>query len=127
MIDAARARGVYDELEVNDLLSALHMRQQSVDLVIAADVFIYAGDLTGIFPAVHESLRDAGLFAFSVESVEGRDVTLRASGRYAHSNEYILRLAEENRFLIELTEATVIRHEHQRPIAGHVYLLRRTG
>ncbi len=126
MIEAARARGIYDELEVNDLLAALRARRQAVDLVIAADVFIYVGDLSAIFPAVREALCDAGLFAFSVESAADGEVTLRASGRYAHSNEYLLRLAATHRMRVELAEATTIRLEQQRPIAGHIYLLRRT-
>ena len=38
------------------------------------------------------------MFAFSVERLEGGTYALQASTRYAHSEDYVLRLARENGF-----------------------------
>jgi predicted TPR repeat methyltransferase len=52
-------------LVLGDYVHYLSARQEPCDLVLAADVFIYAGDLVAVFQAVARLLRLGGLFAFS--------------------------------------------------------------
>lgn len=122
MIEVARARGVYDELHVEDLLATL-ARARDVDLVIAADVFIYVGALEAAFAAVATSLRPGGRFALSTEAHDGDGVVLRPSSRYAHADGYIRGLAAQHGFEVRLANATTVRVEHGAPIAGMLYLL----
>jgi predicted TPR repeat methyltransferase len=63
-------------------------------------------------------LRPGGLFAFSAEAATTEDYRLGVMGRYAHSADYLHRLAAENGFVIELLRATRIRFEHRQPVAG---------
>ena len=49
MIQWAERRHVYDQLVVGDYVRYLSARQEPCDLVLAADVFIYAGDLVASF------------------------------------------------------------------------------
>jgi predicted TPR repeat methyltransferase len=68
MVHEARQRGgAYDELVVGDLLDFLAQRPDRFDLLLAADVLVYVGDLSGVFAAAARSLRVGGLFAFTLE------------------------------------------------------------
>ena len=98
MLQWAERRKIYDQLVLGDYVHYLSARQEPCDLVLAADVFIYAGDLVAVFQAVARLLRLGGLFAFSLEAAPQADYVLQPNRRYAHSLGYIHRLARENHF-----------------------------
>ena len=123
MLEKARERHVYDELREADIIDALQNSANAFDLVLAADVFVYVGDLAPVFAACNKASRQGGLFAFSVESVESGNYVLRASGRYGHSLCYIRELAGKHGFDIATVRETMIRKEGQQPIPGHVFVL----
>jgi predicted TPR repeat methyltransferase len=119
MAEQARARGVYDEVKVGDLLAL----SGSYDLVIAADVLIYLGDLAPVFQAARDVLRPGGHFAFTVERGEGEGYTLRPTGRFAHADLYLRRVAAECGFSVSLLEPAVTRREAGAPVPGLLCLL----
>jgi predicted TPR repeat methyltransferase len=64
------------------------------DLVLAADVFVYIGDLGPIFRQAARVLRPGGLFAFTAQSHDGEaPFILNHDMRYAHSRAGIAVLA----------------------------------
>jgi predicted TPR repeat methyltransferase len=96
MLEVARGRGCYQELvnaEIGPYLQSL--APASFDLVVAADVLIYIGDVGWVFSEVARVLRPAGLFAFSIEqpSQACDSYRLEQSGRYAQSLAYVRTLA----------------------------------
>jgi predicted TPR repeat methyltransferase len=94
MLARAAARGVYDRLVRADIRDVLRAEPAaSYDLVLAADVFIYVGDLSDVIPGVARVLRPGGRFAAAVESYSGDGYVLRPSRRYAHSPGYLRGLA----------------------------------
>lgn len=94
MLQLAARRGVYARLEQGDLVEVLRrMATGSARAVLAADVFIYVGDLETVFAAVSRVLAPGGVFAFSVEALEGEDYRLQPTGRYAQSPDYLRALA----------------------------------
>jgi len=124
MLDEARKLGVYRELIHADLAEFLATTESRADLVLAADVFIYVGELAAIVVAVRRILETGGCFAFTVERGKpDRDIQLLPSLRYAHSEAYIRRLALEAGFTrVKISEAP-IRHDQTAPIMGlYVYL-----
>lgn len=126
MAAKARARSIYDEIEVGELTIALLKREQAFDLAIAADVFIYIGELASVFEAVAQTLRSGGGFAFSVETAktgEGQRYVLRNTGRYAHSQAYITELAHRHFFELVLQKGVDIRLENGQPVRGDIYML----
>lgn len=123
MAEQARARGVYDSVEVGDLLK---LPQGAYDLVIAADVLIYLGDLAPVADAVHGALRSGGHFAFTVERGEGEGYDLRPTGRFAHAEPYLSRIAADHGFAVTLLEPTVTRREAGVPVPGLLCLLSRS-
>ena len=53
MIEQARAKNLYDRLVAADLVEFLHGEPAvSADLAVAADVFVYIGDLEPVFAGV---------------------------------------------------------------------------
>jgi predicted TPR repeat methyltransferase len=87
--------------------------------------FIYVGDLSSLFRSARRILEPGGCLAFTVElPLPGHELQLLPSLRYAHSEAYIRRLADEVGFTtVRITEAP-IRHDQATPIAGlYVYLV----
>lgn len=125
MIDKARAREVYDELFVEDLIQTLGRAQGQADLVIAADVFVYLGDLAPTFKACARALGPGGLFAFSTEDSAGEGFELLRSARFAHARSYILSLAETHGFEMLSDQEAVLRTERDQPVKGRLYVFRR--
>lgn len=124
MLKVARKRGSYDRLICRDVVEFLNSEDATYDLIVAADVFVYIGDLSPVFKSVHRAIRPAGLFCFSIEATAGRDFILLESLRYAHSQTYIQKLTAENRFAIEAFEPCALRQEFGTSIEGYLVLLR---
>lgn len=126
MLKIARQRQIYDDLICSDLVEFLQKRTKSFDLAVAADVFIYIGDLSRVFHGVRGALRDEGVFGFSVEASEQQDFVLRETCRYAHSVAYIRKLAENHKFALETIESKVIRQQDGSDVVGYLTILRCT-
>ncbi len=123
MLGRARQRGVYDSLIQGEATEFLHTRRASFDLLIAADVFIYVGELEAIFEGARTALRPGGQFAFSVETHEGAGFALRPSRRYAHALSYLRECAARHQFVENKVQPIALRHEFGRVIAGMIVVL----
>ncbi len=125
ILEKARESEAYDELHVEDLKQTLDRVDGGADLVIAADVFIYVGELSAVFASCARAMRSGGLFAFSTERLDEGSFRLTTSCRYAHSVAYIKGLSERHGFsMLHMGEA-VIRTENQQPVRGHTFVLGR--
>jgi predicted TPR repeat methyltransferase len=120
MIEMATARGVYDRLVRSDLNDFLGAHIGSFDLVIAADVFVYIGDIDAAFAATRAALRPQGQFAFSVEAFDGEGFVLRSSRRYAHSLGYLRALAERHGFVERASLPVSVRQQEGQDIPGFI-------
>jgi predicted TPR repeat methyltransferase len=127
MLDQARLLDLYDDLLEDDLTNALNGRPNQYDIVAAADVFNYIGDLALVLMAVAISLRPGGLVAFTVE-VSGDDgYQLRSSGRYVHASAFV-RGAAVTAGLIEVSaDAVILRKEASIQVEGMVWVFRKAG
>ncbi|EGB09954.1 hypothetical protein AURANDRAFT_62435 [Aureococcus anophagefferens] len=89
MLDAAREKGVYEDLVVSDGAAYLATRGPgSVDVLVAADVFAYVGDCAELFSAARRVLKADGRFAFTLEE-RASGFGLGDGGRFAHSEAYL--------------------------------------
>jgi len=125
MLDKARALGCYRHLVQGDVAEHLMHTGERHDLVVAADVFVYIGDLAPVFAGVTRVLAAGGLFAFSVEEAAAATARyeLRASSRYAHREDYLRELAEAHGFDVRTLKRATLRHEQRQPIGGLLVLL----
>ena len=120
MIKQARARGIYDSLRVGELTHLLNSTRARYDLIVAADVLVYLGDLAPVLTAAASALARGGLLAFTVERHDGAGFALTASGRYAHNTDYVRQTAETAGLSEISGRHTELRMESDRPVAGYV-------
>lgn len=128
MLDQAHALGLYDELAQADAAGYLQATKERFDLILAADVFIYIGDLAPIFEAASRVMPRGGVFCFSAEQAghESHAFELLPSLRYAHAETYLRALATAHGFEVTALSRQTIREDQREAIAGlFVYLRRR--
>jgi predicted TPR repeat methyltransferase len=128
MLANARHRGCFDELNCAELTEYLQRCTERFDLITAADVFCYFGDLAAVFAAAARLLRPDGCFIFSVEHLEAAEdsspIQLLEHGRYAHGTTYIHESLTQAGLLAARTTNTVLRYERGAPVAGLVIAAR---
>jgi len=127
MLAQARRRGVYDQLAEAEIAEHLRSTEARYQLVLAADVFIYVGDLAAVFDGVRRVLLPGGVFTFSAERADdAHDYRLLPSSRYAHSRRYLQALAGQAGFTVCGIDEQPLREDQRRPVPGlYVTLLRR--
>lgn len=128
MVDKARQRQIYTELIVGDLLSYLtEVKSGQFDLIAAADVFNYVGNLLTIFEHASRILAPGGWFTFSIEAApqESGDFLLDQTGRYQHHQNYLARLSAQFGFIQADFSESCLREEKGQPVVGFLYLLKK--
>ncbi len=126
MLVEARRKGLYETLVEGELVAFLRQstnREPAYDAVLAADSFIYIGDLAPVFAGVAGCLAPDGVFAFSIETAETGTFNLRPTGRFAQSETYVRGLAELHGFAAKAFVPTVIRMENDQPVNGAIFVL----
>jgi predicted TPR repeat methyltransferase len=124
MVEKARRRGIYDHLEIAELVEAITRTPDTWDLVVAADVLVYIGDLAPVMRAATLGLRPGGLFCATVEQCAGNGFALGSSRRYAHSAAYIRSVATEAGLDLIVLEEAVPRWEKGHPVPGFAFAVR---
>jgi predicted TPR repeat methyltransferase len=127
MIEKARVRGGYDELEVAELTGYLQTHPDAYDIVFSADTLVYFGELQDVLDAAGSALRPNGWLAFTVEAAEGENacVNLSPSGRYQHTRGYLERTLSCAAFSRVTIAADTLRKENGQPVMGWVVLAQR--
>ena len=142
-IDDERGKiSLYDKLVALDLETvsidelALGLPDDSFDndgfdLIVAADVLVYLGDLQKVLNNFAELSKGdeskSSFLVFSCERIDDEDAPssgwkLQSSGRYAHSRSYVERTAEEAGFYIVGYEEIVPRQEKGEDVKGHMFI-----
>ncbi len=135
MLARAGDKSLYDLLAKADLsldfaasgLFADDLPQARADLVSAADVLMYLGDLGKAFSLAAALAAPGALFAFSVEDAgDGGGFLLAPSLRYAHTEAHVRTRLLENGFELRTLRRTPIRLDGGKPIFGILFLASRT-
>lgn len=127
MLAEASRRGLYAELAQADIAAHLQAAVQQYDLLLAADVFIYIGDLAAVFAAAACALLPSGIFCFTAELVAAsaaqEEIKLTPHLRFQHSERYLRRLAAQHGFEVLAAFEAPLRQEQQKSIASlYIYL-----
>ncbi|WP_159946241.1 methyltransferase domain-containing protein [Rhizobium sp. 18065] len=131
MLARAEEKNLYDLLARADLsldpepsgLFAGGLAGHRADLVSAADVLMYLGDLANAFSLAANLSQPAALFAFSVEDAAlAEGFALQPSLRYAHSEVHVRQRLAENGFDVVKLERTTIRMDGGKQVFGILFL-----
>jgi predicted TPR repeat methyltransferase len=125
MIAKAKARGIYRELIVGDIETALAQLSSTYDLVLAADTIVYIGDLTVMLREVERKLSEDGYFLFTAEKADREGFELGPKRRWRHSEGYLRDLAGRSGFQVVGLVAATPRHEAGQPVEGFAVALAR--
>ncbi len=123
MLAAARAKGLYDRLVCQDVVAFLEASHQCFDLMVAADVVIYLGDVRPLLTAARRRLAAGGRLFLSTEGTRYPPFRLRRTGRFVHHRGYIEDLAAACGFVIERRRSLVIRRERDGRVHGDLFIL----
>lgn len=124
MLRHASLKQLYTTLCQQDNVDYLHKLEKDCDIIIAADVLGYYGNLEALFSAAEIALRPGGCFLFSIEKHEGeQDFHLQTNARFSHAAAYIKKMAKEHHFTLLAEESATLRLQQQHPVAGLLYLL----
>ena len=129
--------GLYDELVVGDVIESFRLRKP-IDLIVAADSYIYFGDLIPVFEAMQEGLRDGGYVAFTLENASEESEKsldeakpdwrwqLTPSGRFAHRKQYVESVASRHSMkVIRYETLDNFRREKGKEVRGHMFVCRK--
>ncbi|WEN16900.1 tetratricopeptide repeat protein [Rhodanobacter sp. AS-Z3] len=127
MVEKARLRGGYEELEVAEITHWLEQHPQAYDVVLSADTLVYFGELQPVLQASHDALRPGGWVGFTLEASLSDDqgFELTPSGRYRHARGYVETTLEHAGFGDVVVRSDRLRKESGRPVEGWVVLGRR--
>jgi predicted TPR repeat methyltransferase len=128
---------LYDEVLVGDVIEVFRARAP-ISLIIAADSYIYFGDLDPLFSAMKDGLANNGYAAFTLENVSKETESalaeskldwrwqLTASGRFAHRKEYVIHAAATHGMnVIHYEPLDGFRYEHGIAVRGHMFVLQK--
>ncbi|GLQ52841.1 methyltransferase [Devosia nitrariae] len=119
MIAETGRKGIYDRLAKAELVRFLNDYGTGVDLITAADVFIYCGVLPPVLAAAARVMRPGALLAFSLEAHDGPEPQfLRPSLRYAHAPEPTRQAIADAGLDILRFERAALRQDRGAPIEG---------
>ncbi len=131
MLQQAARRNMYDELVCDDLVSFLDAHPAAFDMLIAADVLIYIGNLAEFFAAAGSALKPGALLAVSTETAHPKEAAtaaagylIRPSGRFAHTDAYVLEQAAPW-FVMHGAIPTTVRLDAGRDLPGSMFVFQR--
>jgi len=133
MLIIAKKKNLYQELYEQPLNTYLQDCSVDFDLVVAADVLSYIGDLGETFCQVSKVLRPGGCFAFTVETalpdihLTDKGYKLLNNGRFGYEKTYIDGLISnlKTRHSIHLSREFSPRLDVGVPVPGFLYIIKK--
>lgn len=127
-------RPLYDNLLLMDLEAmtvenTLHHDSRrspnGFDLIVAADVLVYFGSLDKLFETFSNISIEGSRLIFTCEKATEEEAPLgwrlTTSGRFAHTREHAIHMAENVGYTLEYYQDIVPRMEKGEPVKGHLF------
>ena len=129
MVLLAKKKALYQETHVMSIDDYMTSIEEKFDLIIAADVFSYIGDLSQTLFLLSKVMRANGHATFTVEAIPSgvrvpeKGFTLLKNGRFGYEKAYIDKLIEENNLDIVLARNFSPRLDFGNPVPGYLYVV----
>lgn len=122
MLAEAARKKLYARLYCQELCAFLSGHKKRYDLIAAADVLTYFGDLDSVFAGFAFALKKNGRIIFTVTQnvYDDSDWYLHLSGRFAHRFSYLQNTLGKHGFNIEKSELKQLRTEGGEKVMGYV-------
>ena len=124
MLEEAARRNIYAALHEADLEFFVRAHPGEWDLIAAADVLNYLGELAPALQGIARALTPGGIAAFSIETGEGGGYALGEGLRYRHDPEHVAALAQAAGLREQARESVVLREERGAPVRGTLFVYR---
>ncbi len=117
MLARAQARGLYEDLRAGEAMADMQAHPGRYDLAVAADVFVYFGDLVPLCAAAAACLSAQGRLVFTLEAMDPGDARaaqgwgVGPSGRYVHTRAHAEQALADAAFVLETFAPEVFRRE----------------
>ena len=121
MIEGARAKGLYDELAVGELVTFMRSHRALYDAVVCADTLVYFGALEDAFASAAQCLKRPGYLVMTLEQMgEGvlGNYHLEPHGRYTHRLIYVRDTLTSAGFSLIRSDEQVLRRERGADVRG---------
>ena len=128
---------LYNATVVGDF-TQVFLERKPISLIVAADSYIYFGDLSLLFRSMKEALEEGAFAAFTLEDVDASTLDilmeskpdwrwqLTASGRFAHNRYYVEATGKENDlYLFHYEHLETFRFENGKGVNGHIFVLQK--
>ncbi len=125
MLHLAKRKDIYHDLIKSDIDHFINQTDLSPDLIVAADVFTYMGNLESLFEKCYLKAQAEGLFLFSVEDTASNSFALKDTGRFGHSPEYIQDICRRTGWRVLDQQSAELRQENGMWIKGHLFILQK--
>ncbi len=123
MLKHAQTKNVYDQLLCAEINTGLQQLQTPIHVMIAADVFVYFGNLQSIINACRENLPSGGLLCFTIEAGNTTGYSLTKTGRYQHALDYIKSIITDT-FSLEYQQSVTLRKQQDHAVKGYVFIIK---
>lgn len=119
MLAQAEKTGLYRQLIAGDVVTECLRLNTTFELIVAADMLVYLGDLAPLFNAMRPLLAKGGLFAATVEQHDSAENWyLQPQRRYAHRMDYLEHLAKTHGLRLQQLAPCTPRTENGLPVKG---------
>lgn len=126
MLAHAREKGIYDVCDEDELIHWLETHfDQRFDLIVAADVLPYFGDLNVFFKRVSTCMMTEGLLIISCEISAQDDWLLQSTARFCHHPQYVESVAQQHGLTLVQTTCVVARQQANGTVSENVYVFKK--
>ncbi|WP_028579260.1 tetratricopeptide repeat protein [Desulfogranum japonicum] len=125
MIAHAIDKKCYAQIYQDSIVHHMTTTEETYDLFLATDVFVYIGDLVPILSLAGTIATPGALFCCSTEHLNGTQYRLQPTGRFAYSPEYIEQTALKTGWRIVSQESAPLRLEDDEWLTGDLWILKR--
>lgn len=125
MLAHAKKKNIYDQLIKMELIDFLKQEQDSYDLIVAADVLPYFGDLNELMELIDKHLNARAYFMFTTEINAHSPWFLESSARFSHQPEYINLLTQHYSLKVIKQEKIPARMQNQALLEVMLYVVQK--
>lgn len=126
MLAHAKQKNIYDQLIKMDILTFLRQDNALYDLIVAADVLPYFGNLDTLMHLISQHIAVEQYFIFTTEINEHHPWQLERSARFSHQPEYINALLNNCSLRLIRQEPIPARLQNHVPLQVMLYVAQKT-